>query len=413
MGRCAAVICTGIVLPLLAPSLPAHVWTVGGADGDFSEIQPAIDAATAGDTILVRPGTYLNLVLNKGVLVRASDEPFLLAFGGAIRDVPTGQTAGLGGAETQGYPLLVENCRGEVVLEDLQLFAGENTLWIQQCPNVSASGIDVRLGSGAGSSAVSIETSTVQMTEFVIHGNDGSTFFERDGGAALSLTDSRVMLSNGELRGGAGGLGSCPGNGGDALQITRSQVHLIGNGSETFQGGAGGDSTSAECPGGQGGNGVSSTGLSVIRGSGVNLLPGAGGGGPGASGQEGLPTQGAIPIWSNPVPQLTVTGNLNPGDTFHAELTQEEAGTALLLLGGAGGWTPYGSLGPGLGIALQGSWFQPVLLGSVPGASTTPFDSVLGQNSDLLGLIVHAQGAVFAESGALQLSNKVVRTVGE
>ena len=45
------------LLLLGAPAAAATI-TVGGG-GDFASIQPALDAASYGDTVLVRPGEYL------------------------------------------------------------------------------------------------------------------------------------------------------------------------------------------------------------------------------------------------------------------------------------------------------------------------------------------------------------------
>ena len=51
-----AMLCT-LIIGLLVSSAIAKTWYVGGSGADFSEIQPAIDAAQDGDLILVRPGT--------------------------------------------------------------------------------------------------------------------------------------------------------------------------------------------------------------------------------------------------------------------------------------------------------------------------------------------------------------------
>src|SRR5262245_15243003 len=43
-----------------------------GPGGDFTDIQPAIDAALDGDVILVEPGTYTAFRLAKGVVIRSA-----------------------------------------------------------------------------------------------------------------------------------------------------------------------------------------------------------------------------------------------------------------------------------------------------------------------------------------------------
>ncbi|MBT8507543.1 hypothetical protein AZH53_03795 [Methanomicrobiaceae archaeon CYW5] len=54
-----------------AMAVRAFVWTVGpAADDDFSTIQDAVDAASAGDTILVTPGTYReDVVVDKALVI--------------------------------------------------------------------------------------------------------------------------------------------------------------------------------------------------------------------------------------------------------------------------------------------------------------------------------------------------------
>ena len=54
-------------LAAAVPVLPAQrTWTVGPG-GQFSDIQPAIDAASPGDIIRVRPGLYGGFNTSKGV----------------------------------------------------------------------------------------------------------------------------------------------------------------------------------------------------------------------------------------------------------------------------------------------------------------------------------------------------------
>lgn len=53
---------TFVVATFTIPAIPAvgrEIVVDGGGDGEFTEIQPAIDLAVEGDTVLVRPGEYL------------------------------------------------------------------------------------------------------------------------------------------------------------------------------------------------------------------------------------------------------------------------------------------------------------------------------------------------------------------
>jgi hypothetical protein len=101
---------------------PARVWHV---PGDFSAIQPAIDAASGGDTVLVAPGVYTeNLKLHSGVTLRGEDAlttildgqgrgENLVDFTGARDVVVTGFTfRGVGQREGCAVPGDVLACSG-------------------------------------------------------------------------------------------------------------------------------------------------------------------------------------------------------------------------------------------------------------------------------------------------------------
>jgi parallel beta-helix repeat protein len=80
MTRTASV---SIVLALsFVTSAGAHTWTVGGPDGDFPLIAPAIAIASPGDTIEVRAGVYReDLVIDKRLTVVGMNRPMLIGTG--------------------------------------------------------------------------------------------------------------------------------------------------------------------------------------------------------------------------------------------------------------------------------------------------------------------------------------------
>src|SRR5262245_21424144 len=141
-----------LVSLVLALALPcsAKTWFVGGPDGDFTEIQPAIDAAQDGDVILVRPGTYQPFTLTKGVMVRSSEARFDITSATVrVESVPDRARAGIAGIALHAAPyggrLLVQGCAGEVVVEDLLLdstIGAEGGIEIESCDKVSLTSLD-------------------------------------------------------------------------------------------------------------------------------------------------------------------------------------------------------------------------------------------------------------------------------
>ena len=98
----------------------AQIVVDASGGGHFTQIQPAIDFARAGDVIVVRAGTYGEFLLGKGVaivgepgsgLTPGSRGPGLIR----IENVPAGEVAAvtsLGNQTTFGVSLDVRACDG-------------------------------------------------------------------------------------------------------------------------------------------------------------------------------------------------------------------------------------------------------------------------------------------------------------
>jgi hypothetical protein len=143
-----------LLVPALAPASPAQfqVHTVdSNGPADFAQLQPAIDAAAAGDLILLAPGGYEPAVLDgKGLAIVADGGfPAVIDTTGTfgvpitdpiltVRNVPADQAcliAGLtvfSGAAGPVGNLLVEDCAGPVWLQSMFLDSyGTTSLAVQ------------------------------------------------------------------------------------------------------------------------------------------------------------------------------------------------------------------------------------------------------------------------------------------
>lgn len=224
-------------------------------NGDYLQIQPAINAALDGDVILVRSGNYAAFTLDQRKLSIVEDAGAAAKVQGTVvvKNVSFGGYVLLAGLEItapNGSPvgapaLLIENCPGHVRLQDCGLRGGDGGLGfptggnggasadIRNSLRVSFTAVDMRGGNGYGS---------------IIFGPDGG-----NGGAGLESRGSSVSFYDCNFRGGAGGdadyaVPTTCGDGGPGallfdLNLLASGCSIIGGvgGNQGNLGGAGGD----------------------------------------------------------------------------------------------------------------------------------------------------------------------------
>lgn len=97
----------------------------GGPLVDHTTIQAAIDAASPGDLVLVRPGAYDAFVSTKG-LTLVGDDGALVRAGTTILSLPAGEPVALSKLELAGLDVLA--CAASVVLDDVRLTAAFDPL---------------------------------------------------------------------------------------------------------------------------------------------------------------------------------------------------------------------------------------------------------------------------------------------
>lgn len=413
---------------LIATAAPASskTWTVGGSNPDFSDIPAAIAAAADGDLILVRPGSYSGFVLDKGLRIVSSSSAVSLTSGVTVQNVAAPDRAVLRGLVfAAGTGLTLQSCSGEIVAEALDVSADGGTstrVHVSDCANVCFTDLDAEGGSGLSTSgpAVLLERSSVRIAEAIVLGGHGKGADDYnpavDGGDALDVVDSYVVLNRPALVGGKGGLGdmfNCNfpdgANGGHGMVITgsSSDVLILGKVDHVVAGGDGGDGGPACGTGGNGGDGVHGPGvISYVR-----LAGGLHGDGF-SWGHDGHDDDGKLTRDDN-LPTLRLDGTIDPGDVASFFLNSFSPANVVLVVAEIGGFVGNGRFdGPDLS-ALPGGLYFALVPGRTDSGGFLVFNFSIPNLPAAQGLVIEAQAAVLRDDGRNLLSNATARVLGE
>lgn len=318
----------------LAASVRADVRVVAPSGAPFTSIQAAVNAASDGDVILVRPGAYDGFTIDDKELDVVGDVNGQVSCVTrvTIRNLAATRHASITSfivSAPTSSAIVLEMNQGSVRLEDVQSVGGFAT---GSCTNQTAGGAGLE-------ASMCADVSVVRGT---LRGGDvggGDNCFGSTGGAGLEARQSRVAIYGSVLRGAHGG-GACwqgcnacgyqgysgLGGIGGAGCFMESGVTVFASAS-SFTGGQAGGNCHATDDGGWGGSGIWSFSTSTARAVSCSFQ----GGPPPSSGfafQPSVPIEGpgvvtstllprflraTIPVRENQASTLTFTGS--PGDT--------------------------------------------------------------------------------------------------
>jgi hypothetical protein len=240
----------GCVLLTSAPSA-AGVILVGppGSGAPYNDIQPAIDAALPGDTIVVLPlalpATYSGFVLSKPLRVLGSgwifgSTAYTFVIGSVdVQGIAAGTEAVVGGFDPLGGPLRITGNAGLVSVFDVD--AGR--LEIRQSARVLVCSSAFR--------DTTVRSATVWAADSSFMATNGTTWpfcglpYLPPGAPGIELFDSTLYLARCSVRGGIGdackiGIGGfeMQAPGGDGIRAHGSTLKLVGGPGNLIQVGA-------------------------------------------------------------------------------------------------------------------------------------------------------------------------------
>jgi hypothetical protein len=308
----------------LSPALMAQVLVVdelSGPGADYSAIYEAVAAASEGDTILVRQGSYSPFSIDGLSLTVTADRGATVSIGGdvAVRNLGSNQSALLRGLRilplTQG-PLSIEDNQGSVWIEDCSV----DLPYLTQQPEP---GVDVS------------NTAHASFNRCVFIGSRAATAL--DAGAGIRAVNSNVYVFDSTLTGGVGAalLGEYSQPGAGALVegglFYASGCMLLGGD------GGFGDSLFGCTDGGNGAVGLQLDGNGTARLLDTSVEGGAAGltGGvcqPGVAGAPQLVLSGSVEVDPFAARSLTVANPLRSGETLVADFRGQPGDRVILSL---------------------------------------------------------------------------------
>jgi len=306
----------GSTRPLLADVL---VVDASGA-GDFTDLQPAVDFAADGDTLLVKTGTYGHFRLDaKGLVVLAEAGATVtiqeLVTDTSISNLGKGQMVLLSGLVFRG---LGEHADG------LCLWRNTGPVRVQSCTLLGGDALEYPEGDG-GNGAYVCECPDVAFTDCTIRGGHGSDDGDDpcfgcqlgSGGYGMWMDRSTVTVNRCTITGGDGGSspswGGDGGDGGHGAALDNSNYVAVDS---RFQGGDGGDSSDVFPVCGRGGAGLWVEPTSVVHELACSFAGGKAGSTFGGECADGQDVVGSVTSLSGPARAMLTERVVREGQTY-------------------------------------------------------------------------------------------------
>jgi hypothetical protein len=408
-----------IALAALAPLASAGVWIVdddGGPGVDFTDLQPAIDAASPGDLVVVRAGEYGPFVLDIGLRIVAEPGPQPhVGESGELRDVPAGWRALVAGLRLD--MLYAHDCEGDVLVDacTLGMKVGRPSLLVERCDLVVMSRSQVKGISGGqemppiyppnAERAAEVTDSTVAWSACTLEGGSGGTHYKADGKPgepAVWASHSTLFCQTSHIQGGHGGKywGPYPdeyisdgGDGAPGLLLDACHVEIFGRATDLVIGGQDGVPSWFGEPG-EPASAVVALDSDVIHSG------------------AGFVTQGGKPVFDGTassfdevtpaVPPLTLAGDALLGGSFEPVLEAAPGAQFLLWISPFSGVQPVGNKHTQL--LLASAQLFALAAGTVGPSGVFDLPLKLPDSPLLQGLALHLQAYVRLGPGADVLS---------
>ncbi|MCY2959716.1 MAG: hypothetical protein NTY35_06085 [Planctomycetota bacterium] len=386
-----------------------------GPGVDFPDIASAVAVALGGDVVLVRPGTYGNFLVSRGIQV-IGEGGVLVTGEIRIQGVPAGPRATI--AKMQTSSIVVAECAATVLLEDLVVrptnpASSNSAIHLRNSPDIRLRGVDVEAAIGNGMHAVRIDSARVEITHARLVGGRGQ--FQAapqsdldTGGDGILVTGTGVAhVSLSDARGGTGGdnfgCESCVGgDGGRGIRLQDSaSLLLTGIASDLVLGGQPGYGDTCAS------DGTPGPGLAVYGGAQAQISGVAIHGGTTlCGGFEPWVIVGPYTTASPTDPSLELSGVTLPGQVVTYTLRGAPGAAARLRLGRQ-------AILEDLPAVFEDRLVQPLRtfdLGALPPSGTATFALTL-PSSLPSGFTVFAQASVVSPSGEVALTQSVPITL--